>query len=213
MTNQISEILKIAIACLNKWPGPLLLLSCMILNWFFDIQMPLMENSVLLFGAEHHFRKCRRATICISMYPNKVNIIMDSQCQFPCYCRLAVDGPFGAAATDVFQYQSSVCIAAGIGATPFASILKSIWYKCSHLSTELRLKKVGNVLFISFIPSTGFQKNLNRCSCNTCLLAIMPILLICSLGGLARETQPPGFPATPPFLSNPKTGGDVFHSV
>ncbi|XP_066467410.1 NADPH oxidase 3 [Tiliqua scincoides] len=56
--------------------------------------------------------------------------------------RLAVDGPFGAAATDVFQYQSSVCIAAGIGVTPFASILKSIWHKCSNLSTELRLKKV-----------------------------------------------------------------------
>ncbi|KAJ6644700.1 hypothetical protein lerEdw1_013639, partial [Lerista edwardsae] len=61
---------------------------------------------------------------------------------FSVHIRLAVDGPFGAAATDVFQYQSSVCIAAGIGVTPFASILKSIWYKCTHLSTELRLKKV-----------------------------------------------------------------------
>ncbi|CAI5770317.1 NADPH oxidase 3 [Podarcis lilfordi] len=56
--------------------------------------------------------------------------------------RLAVDGPFGAAATDAFQYQISVCIAAGIGATPFASILKSIWYKCCNLSTGLRLEKV-----------------------------------------------------------------------
>ncbi|XP_062980594.1 NADPH oxidase 3 [Elgaria multicarinata webbii] len=56
--------------------------------------------------------------------------------------RLAVDGPFGAAATDVFQYHISVCIAAGIGATPFASILKSIWYKCCNLNTELRLEKV-----------------------------------------------------------------------
>nr|XP_028579576.1 NADPH oxidase 3 isoform X1 [Podarcis muralis] len=56
--------------------------------------------------------------------------------------RLAVDGPFGAAATDAFQYQISVCIAAGIGVTPFASILKSIWYKCCNLSTGLRLEKV-----------------------------------------------------------------------
>ncbi|XP_048363412.1 NADPH oxidase 3 [Sphaerodactylus townsendi] len=56
--------------------------------------------------------------------------------------RLAVDGPFGAAATDVFQYQISVCIAAGIGVTPFASILKSIWYKCYTLNTELNLEKV-----------------------------------------------------------------------
>lgn len=63
-----------------------------------------------------------------------------------CYCRLAVDGPFGAAATDVFQYQISVCIAAGIGVTPFASILKSIWYRCCTLNTEMSLGKVSNTL-------------------------------------------------------------------
>ncbi|XP_044302058.1 NADPH oxidase 3 [Varanus komodoensis] len=56
--------------------------------------------------------------------------------------RLAVDGPFGAAVTDVFWYQISVCIAAGIGVTPFASILKSIWYKCCHRNAELKLEKV-----------------------------------------------------------------------
>uniref|UniRef100_A0A8B9SER9 NADPH oxidase 3 n=1 Tax=Apteryx owenii TaxID=8824 RepID=A0A8B9SER9_APTOW len=56
--------------------------------------------------------------------------------------RLAVDGPYGAATTDVFHYQVSVCIAAGIGVTPFASILKSIWYKCCNPSTVLTLQKV-----------------------------------------------------------------------
>ncbi|XP_067398324.1 NADPH oxidase 3 [Emydura macquarii macquarii] len=56
--------------------------------------------------------------------------------------RLAVDGPFGAATTDVFHYQVSVCIAAGIGVTPFASILKSIWFKCCNPNTELMLEKV-----------------------------------------------------------------------
>lgn len=60
-----------------------------------------------------------------------------------CYSRLAVDGPFGAATTDVFHYQVSVCIAAGIGVTPFASILKSIWFKCCNPNTELMLEKVG----------------------------------------------------------------------
>ena len=58
-----------------------------------------------------------------------------------CDCRLAVDGPFGTALTDVFHYPVSVCVAAGIGVTPFASLLKSIWYKCeSH--TQLKLSKV-----------------------------------------------------------------------
>nr|XP_027795354.1 NADPH oxidase 3 [Marmota flaviventris] len=56
--------------------------------------------------------------------------------------RLAVDGPFGAALTDVFHYPVSVCIAAGIGVTPFASLLKSIWYKCCESRSQPRLSKV-----------------------------------------------------------------------
>ncbi|NP_001095303.1 NADPH oxidase 3 [Canis lupus familiaris] len=55
--------------------------------------------------------------------------------------RLAVDGPFGTTLTDVFHYPVSVCIAAGIGVTPFASLLKSIWYKCES-QTQLKLSKV-----------------------------------------------------------------------
>ena len=38
-----------------------------------------------------------------------------------------IDGPFGSASEDVFQYEVSVLVGAGIGVTPFASILKSIW--------------------------------------------------------------------------------------
>uniref|UniRef100_A0A803Y075 NADPH oxidase 3 n=1 Tax=Meleagris gallopavo TaxID=9103 RepID=A0A803Y075_MELGA len=56
--------------------------------------------------------------------------------------RLVVDGPYGSATTDVFRYGVSVCIAAGIGVTPFASILKSIWYKCCNPHTVLVLQKV-----------------------------------------------------------------------
>ncbi|XP_047590019.1 NADPH oxidase 3 [Lutra lutra] len=59
-------------------------------------------------------------------------------CSLP---RLAVDGPFGTPLTDVFHYPVSVCIAAGIGVTPFASLLKSIWYK-SESQTQLKLSKV-----------------------------------------------------------------------
>ncbi|XP_062954076.1 NADPH oxidase 3 [Cynocephalus volans] len=56
--------------------------------------------------------------------------------------RLAVDGPFGAALTDVFAYPVSVCVAAGIGVTPFAALLKSIWYKCCESQTQPKLTKV-----------------------------------------------------------------------
>ncbi|XP_012615041.1 NADPH oxidase 3 [Microcebus murinus] len=56
--------------------------------------------------------------------------------------RLAVDGPFGAALTDVFRYPVSVCVAAGIGVTPFAALLKSIWYQCCDSQAQLKLSKV-----------------------------------------------------------------------
>ncbi|NXO04314.1 NOX3 oxidase, partial [Rhinopomastus cyanomelas] len=56
--------------------------------------------------------------------------------------RVAVDGPYGSAAVDVFHYPVSVCIAAGIGVTPFASVLRSIWYKCCDPNAVLALQKV-----------------------------------------------------------------------
>lgn len=41
---------------------------------------------------------------------------------------LKIDGPFGAPAEDVFKYEVALLVGAGIGVTPFASILKNIWY-------------------------------------------------------------------------------------
>ncbi|KAM0747903.1 NADPH oxidase [Meredithblackwellia eburnea MCA 4105] len=43
--------------------------------------------------------------------------------------RLKIDGPFGAPAEDVFSNEVAILIGTGIGVTPFASILKNIWYK------------------------------------------------------------------------------------
>lgn len=41
--------------------------------------------------------------------------------------RVMIDGPFGSASEDVFKFEVSVLVGAGIGVTPFASVLKSIW--------------------------------------------------------------------------------------
>ncbi|KAL5009510.1 hypothetical protein ScPMuIL_011815 [Solemya velum] len=55
--------------------------------------------------------------------------------------RIAIDGPFGTPTEDIFGYQVDVFVAAGIGVTPFASVLKHVWYKhCA--SEEMKLKKV-----------------------------------------------------------------------
>ncbi|KAK4056217.1 hypothetical protein OIO90_002658 [Microbotryomycetes sp. JL221] len=42
--------------------------------------------------------------------------------------RVMVDGPFGSVSEDVFDYEVSVLVGAGIGVTPFASVLKAVWH-------------------------------------------------------------------------------------
>ena len=57
--------------------------------------------------------------------------------------RVLVDGPFGSASEDVFKYEIAILVGAGIGVTPFASILKSIWYRMNYPQAEkTRLRKV-----------------------------------------------------------------------
>ncbi|MEQ2183897.1 hypothetical protein GOODEAATRI_002635, partial [Goodea atripinnis] len=67
--------------------------------------------------------------------------------------KMGVDGPFGTASEDVFDYEVSMLVGAGIGVTPFASILKSIWYKFKDNDPKLRTRKV-NHLTSSFITMT-----------------------------------------------------------
>lgn len=55
--------------------------------------------------------------------------------------RLRIDGPFGAPAEDVFKNEIAVLVGTGIGVTPFASILKTIFYKMQRKETE-KLRRV-----------------------------------------------------------------------
>ncbi|KAI9843574.1 MAG: hypothetical protein M1837_006250 [Sclerophora amabilis] len=56
--------------------------------------------------------------------------------------RVYIDGPFGSASEDVFKYEVAILVGAGIGVTPFASILKSIWYRMNYPQEKTRLRKV-----------------------------------------------------------------------
>eukprot|EP00158_Paraphelidium_tribonemae_P004246 Partr_v1_DN26657_c0_g1_i1_m69449 putative NADPH- oxidase len=58
------------------------------------------------------------------------------------YPRICVDGPFGTPTQEVFDYDTVVLIGAGIGVTPFASVLRSIWARAKNPDQEARLKKV-----------------------------------------------------------------------
>ncbi|RDW73693.1 hypothetical protein BP5796_07135 [Coleophoma crateriformis] len=56
--------------------------------------------------------------------------------------RVYIDGPFGSASEDVFKFEIAMLCGAGIGVTPFASILKSIWYRMNYPQKKTRLTKV-----------------------------------------------------------------------
>lgn len=73
--------------------------------------------------------------------------------------KVYIDGPFGTSSARVFDSEHAVLISAGIGVTPFASILQSLWFKydqskkkcskCSHEWYErLSLRKFKKVDFI-----------------------------------------------------------------
>ncbi|KIK61511.1 hypothetical protein GYMLUDRAFT_243674 [Collybiopsis luxurians FD-317 M1] len=58
--------------------------------------------------------------------------------------RIMIDGPFGSASEDFLKYETVLLVGAGIGVTPFASILKSIWYRMNNFNRDkpTRLSKV-----------------------------------------------------------------------
>lgn len=56
--------------------------------------------------------------------------------------RLALDGPFGTSSEDFMDYDVTVLIGAGIGVTPFASILKHIWNVYCDPKCNMPLKHV-----------------------------------------------------------------------
>ena len=53
-----------------------------------------------------------------------------------------LDGPYGSVSESFDRFEVAVCIGAGIGQTPFAAILKSMWYSITHPSQQLKLKKI-----------------------------------------------------------------------
>jgi hypothetical protein len=74
-----------------------------------------------------------------------------------------IDGPYGSCAEDIFKYEEVVLIGAGIGVTPYASILKDVWHKLGDenytygttgdLSSMFTLKKVHFFCICSTLDS------------------------------------------------------------
>lgn len=58
--------------------------------------------------------------------------------------KVRIDGPYGAPSEDVFRSDLAILVGAGIGVTPFASILKHIWYR-------QRAGRLGRLRHVEFI--------------------------------------------------------------
>lgn len=43
--------------------------------------------------------------------------------------KVAIDGPFGTSSEDIFEYEVGICVCAGIGVTPFASLLQELFLR------------------------------------------------------------------------------------
>ncbi|KAG8917361.1 hypothetical protein FRC02_003149 [Tulasnella sp. 418] len=69
--------------------------------------------------------------------------------------RVMVDGPFGSASEDFLKYETVLLVGAGIGVTPFASILKSIWYRMNNLHNHKNSTRLSKVYFIWVIRDFG----------------------------------------------------------
>ena len=70
-----------------------------------------------------------------------------------------IDGPYGAPAEDVFDVEVAVLVGAGIGVTPFASILKHIWYR-QRKGTLGALRRVEFFWICRDAPSFGWFQSL-----------------------------------------------------
>lgn len=73
--------------------------------------------------------------------------------------RVRIDGPYGAPAEDVFDNEVAILIGAGIGVTPFASILRHIWYRQQRGSVG-SLRKVEFFWVCRDAPSFGWFQSL-----------------------------------------------------
>lgn len=79
---------------------------------------------------------------------DKEKLMAISGSQLP---RLMIDGPYGAPAEDVFNHEVAVLVGTGIGVTPWASVLKNIWYH----QQKGTLKGLRRVEFFWICRDTG----------------------------------------------------------
>lgn len=88
-----------------------------------------------------------------------------------------MDGPFGSPSEDVFNYDVSLCVAGGIGVTPFACVLHTLLWvtQLEHTWERSWLWAVWNLLSLYFhlshnaAPNTEIEAG-HTLGCRGCIL-------------------------------------------
>ncbi|KAI8810152.1 ferric reductase NAD binding domain-containing protein [Cladochytrium replicatum] len=78
----------------------------------------------------------KKASQLLGCYQNGISKMNSSQLP-----TIRIDGPYGAPAEDFYNYKVGVLVGAGIGVTPSASLLKSVWYRY-YRKAPMKLQKV-----------------------------------------------------------------------
>ncbi|GAO51821.1 hypothetical protein G7K_5912-t1 [Saitoella complicata NRRL Y-17804] len=105
-------------------------------------------------GARGDIRGDPRASRLVGLDTSQPSQSMDDPALHRVLPRVMIDGPFGSASEDVFKYEVAMLVGAGIGVTPFASILKSIWYRVGGLGKKGR-GRLAKVYFFWVIRDFG----------------------------------------------------------
>jgi NADPH oxidase len=71
--------------------------------------------------------------------------------------RVMVDGPFGSASEDFANFETVLLVGGGIGVTPFASILKTIWYRMNNFN-QSKPTRLSKVYFVWVIRDLGMAE-------------------------------------------------------
>ncbi|XP_072528184.1 NADPH oxidase 4 isoform X2 [Salminus brasiliensis] len=110
-------------------PGQYILLNCPSVSSFENHAFTLTEcptHNKETFGI--HIRVLGDWTECLSelLFPELSHSEILPMIHQRTYPKLYVDGPFGTPSEEVFNYEVSVCVAGGIGVTPFACVLHTL---------------------------------------------------------------------------------------
>jgi NADPH oxidase len=76
--------------------------------------------------------------------------------------RFLVDGPYGTPSQEVFDYENVVLVGAGIGVTPFASILKAMWFRHHDPDCKQKIKRIDFFWVCRSTKSFEWFQNLLR---------------------------------------------------